>query len=97
MKEQRKFEIKKKCHTKCVRKIYMTFNINNQLIFIYGLPNLHSSLDGLVKHLDKDNFTYFSQKFDSNVLDLVNQKGFYLLVLKSFKKNFQVKKVLQFV
>ena len=75
----------------------MTFNINNQLIFIYGLPNLHSSLDGLVKHLDKDNFTYFSQKFDRNVLDLVNQKGFYLLVLKSFKKNFQVKKVLQFV
>ena len=96
MKEQRKFEIKKNVIPNGLER-YMTFNINNQLIFIYGPPNLHSSLDGLVKHLDKDNFTYFSQKFDSNVLDLVNQKGFYLLVLKSFKKNFQVKKVLQFV
>ena len=36
-----------------------------------------SSLDNLVKNLNKDNFKYFSQEFDENKLDLVKQNGFY--------------------
>ena len=38
---------------------------------------LRSSLDSLVKSLSKDDFEYLSQEFDSNILDLVKQKGFY--------------------
>ena len=38
---------------------------------------MRSSLDILVKKLNKDDFKYLSQEFDSKVLDLVMQKGFY--------------------
>ena len=31
----------------------------------------------MVKNLNKDDFKYFSQEYDNNVLDLVKQKGFY--------------------
>ena len=49
---------------------YMSFNINSSLVF-------SSSLDSLVKILVKNDFKRFCQEFDSNVLDLVKQKGFY--------------------
>ena len=49
---------------------YMSFNINSSLVF-------SSSLDSLVKILVKNDFKRFCQEFDSNVLDLVQQKGFY--------------------
>ena len=56
---------------------YMSFSINNKLSFIDRFQFLSSSLDSLVKNLDKDNFKYLSQEFDKNKLDLVKQKGFY--------------------
>ena len=54
----------------------MSFSINNKLSFIDYLQLLSSSLDSLVKNLGKDDFKYFSQEFDNNVLDLVKQKRF---------------------
>ena len=56
---------------------YMSFSINNQLIFIDSFQFLSSSLDSLFKNLSKDEFKYLSHKIDCNVLDLVKQKGFY--------------------
>ena len=56
---------------------YMSFTINNKLSFIDSFQSLTSSLDSLVKNLNKDDFKYLSQEFDNNVLDLVKQKGFY--------------------
>ena len=56
---------------------YMSFTINNKLSFIDSFQFLSSSLDSLVKNLNKDDFKYLSQEFDNNVLDLVKQKGFY--------------------
>ena len=56
---------------------YMSFNINNKLIFIESFQFLSSSLDSLVKGLGKNGFKYLSQEFDSKVLDLAKQKGFY--------------------
>ena len=53
---------------------YMSFNMNNKLIFIDSFQFLSLSLDGLVKALSKDGFKYLRQKFDNNVLD---QKGFH--------------------
>ena len=55
----------------------MSFTINNKLSFIDSFQFLSSSLDSLVKNLNKDDFKYLSQEFDNNVLDLVKQKGFY--------------------
>ena len=55
----------------------MSFTINNKLSVIDSFQFLSSSLDSLVKNLDKDIFKYFSQELDNNVLDLVKQKRFY--------------------
>ena len=57
--------------------MYMSITINNKLSFIDRFQFLSSSLDGLVKNINKDNFKYLSQELDSNILDLVKQKGFY--------------------
>ena len=54
---------------------YMSFSINNKLSFIDSFQFVSSSLDTLVKKLNKDDFKYLRQEFDNNVLDLV--KGFY--------------------
>ena len=56
---------------------YMTFNINNNLAFIESFQFLSSSLDNLVKNLGKDDFKYFRQELDCEVLHLVKQKRFY--------------------
>ena len=55
----------------------MSFTINNKLSVIDSFQFLSSSLDSLVKNLDKDIFKYFSQELDNNVLDLVKQKRLY--------------------
>ena len=66
------------------------------LSFIDSFPFLISSLDSLVKNLNKDNFKYLSQEFDNNVLDLVKQKVFYsyecMSGFEKFFKNFLAKK-----
>ena len=43
---------------------YMSFSINNKLSFIVA-SKLYSSLDSLVKNLDKDDMKYLSQVFDN--------------------------------
>ena len=53
-----------------------SFTINNKVSFIDSFQSLTSSLDSLVKNLNKDDFEYFSQELDNNVLGIVKQKGF---------------------
>ena len=53
---------------------YMSFTIINKISFIDSVQFLSSSLDSLVKNLNKDDFKYLTQEFDNNVLDLVKQK-----------------------
>ena len=60
---------------------YMSFSVNNNLSFIDNFQFLSSSLDSLVKNLNKSDFKYFSQEFDNNVLDPVKQKDFILMNL----------------
>ena len=47
---------------------YMNFNINDKLIFIDSFQFLSSLFDTLVRNLSKNDFIYFIQDFDSNVL-----------------------------
>ena len=56
---------------------YVNFNINNKLVFINSFQFLLSLLDSLVKNLGKNDFKYLNREFDSKILDLIKQKGFY--------------------
>ena len=49
----------------------MSFRINNKFSFSDSFQFLISLLNSVVKNLGKDDFKYFSQEFDNNVLDLV--------------------------
>ena len=50
---------------------YMSFNINNKLIFTDSFKFLSSSLESLRKNLSKNDFKLMSEKFDSKVLEMV--------------------------
>ena len=76
MQELGKFNVKVNVIPNVLEK-YMSFTFNNKLIFIDGFQVLSSSLDSLVKSLDKHDFEYLSQEFDKNKSDLVKKKGFY--------------------
>ena len=66
MQELVRFNLKKNVIPNGLEK-YMSFSINNKLNFIDSFQFLSSSLDGLVKNLNKDYFKYLSQEFDNNV------------------------------
>ena len=68
----------------------MSFSINNKLSFIDSFQFLSSSLDSLVKNLNKHDFKYLSQKFDNNFLDVVKRKWFYLYEYMSDFEKFKV-------
>ena len=74
----------------------MSFIINNELSLIDNLQFLSSSLDNLVKNLDKEDFKSLNQEFDNNVLDIVKQKGFYpseyMSDFENLKENYLGKK-----
>ena len=44
----------------------LQFTINNKLRFIDSFQFLTSSIDSLVKNLNKDDFKYFRKEFDNN-------------------------------
>ena len=48
-------------------------------------------LDNSVTNLNKDDFKYLNQDFNSNVLDLVKQKGFYSYKYMSHSEKFKEK------
>ena len=56
----------------------MSFTIN-KLSFFNSFQFLSSSLDSLVKKLNKDDFEYLSQEFDNNLLDRVKHEVFILM------------------
>ena len=76
MQELSKFHLKINVIPSGLEK-HMSFTINNKLSFIDSFQSLTSSLDSLVKYLNKNDFKYLSHEFDNNVLDLVKQKGFH--------------------
>ena len=65
-----------------------SFSLKKKLSFIDRFQFRSSSLDILVKNLSEGHFKYLSQEFDSNVLDLVKQNGFYPYECMNDFKNF---------
>ena len=59
------------------RNICALLSVISINIIIDTFQYLSSSLDSLVKNLNKGEFKYYSQESNNNVLDLVKQKGFY--------------------
>ena len=78
MQELGKFSFKTNVTPNGLEK-YMSFSVNARLAFIDSYQFLSSSSYNLVKNLGKDDFKYLSQEFDTDVLDLVKQKGFFYL------------------
>ena len=62
---------------------YLSFSLNNKLVFIDSFQFLSSSLDTLAKHFGENDFKYWSQAFDSEVLDLVKKKKIILSLAKT--------------
>ena len=54
---------------------YMAFFLNKNLVFIDSMQFLNSSLDKLVKNLSHEGFKYLVEKFGSENLGLLKQKG----------------------
>lgn len=55
----------------------MNLSLHNKLVFVVSFQCLSSPLDSLIKNLGKVDFKHLGQDFDSEVLKLVKQKGFY--------------------
>ena len=55
---------------------YMAFTINNDLLLIYNMQFMNSSLGALAKNLSETDFEHPSQKFSGNLLRLIKQKEF---------------------
>ena len=49
----------------------ISFNIYNKLNFIDSFQCLSSSLEGLVRNLEKDDFKYLTQEFDNEVFTIL--------------------------
>ena len=69
MQELAKFNLKINVIPNGLEK-YISFIISNKSHFLGSFQFLTSSLDSLVKNLNKDDFKYLSQEFDNNVLGL---------------------------
>ena len=56
---------------------YMSFTLNNNIVFIDSMLFMNSSLDKLVKNLSSKDFKCLSKVFIGEKLKLVKQKGIY--------------------
>ena len=77
MQELGKFDFKINIIPSGLKK-YMSFNINNNLIFIDSFQLLSFLLECLDKNLGKTDLKHPSREFDIKVLHLVKQKLCYL-------------------
>ena len=66
---------------------YMSFTLNNNIVFIDSMLFMNSSLDKLVKNLRCKYFKYLSEEFSGEKLELVKKKVAYPYeYFDSFKK-----------
>ena len=56
---------------------YMSFRINNKLVFVDRFQCLSSSLERVVENLGENDLKHLSQEFNYRLLGLIRQKEFY--------------------
>ena len=56
---------------------YLSFALNNNIVFIDSMLFMNSSLDELVGNLSSKDFKYLSEEFSGKQLELVKKKGVY--------------------
>ena len=66
MQEIGKFNLKINVISNGLQK-YMSLTINNKLTFIDSFQFLSSSLDILIKNINKNDFKYLNQEFDIDI------------------------------
>ena len=65
----------------------MSFTINRNIVFIYSMQFMQSSLDLLVKNLVDKDFKHLSGEYSSELLRLVKEKDVYPYeYMDSFKR-----------
>ena len=66
---------------------YMSFTLNNNIVFIDSMLFLNSSLDKIVEKLNSEDFKYLSEELGGEKLELVKKKGIYpYKYFNSFKR-----------
>ena len=88
-KELSKFNVKIRVMPNGLEKC-MSFTRNRNIVFIDSMQSMNSSLDSLVKNLGDKDFKYLSEESIGELLELVKEKGIYLMniwtILKGFLK-----------
>ena len=92
MKEISKFDVKLSVRPNGLEK-YMAFTINTNLVFIYSMQFMNSSLCSLVKNLSDNEFKYLPEEFSGEFLELVKQKEVYPYDYLDSFKNFSENKL----
>ena len=73
---------------------YMSFALNNNIVFIDSMLFMNSSLDKLVKNLSNDDFKYLSSVYSGERLELVKKNGIYPYKYFDSFKRFKESKLL---
>ena len=60
---------------------YISFSLNNNIVFINSMLFVKSSLDKLVKNLGSEDFKYLSEAFSGEKLELAKKKVFILILI----------------
>ena len=71
---------------------YMTFFLNEDLVFIDSIQFMNSSIVKLVKNLSDDDFRYLTEQFSSKNLKLLKEKDAYFYeYMDRFKRFYEDK------
>ena len=65
----------------------MAFMLGNHLTFIDSFQFMSSSLDKLVSNLPRESLKYTSKEFQDKKLELMSQKGVYLMTTWTVSRN----------
>ena len=85
MQEICKFDVRLSATPNGLEK-YMTFTINNNLVFIDSMQFMNSGFNALVKNSSDNDFKYLSQEFSGYLLELVKKGVCPYEYMDSFEK-----------
>ena len=72
---------------------FMAIFLNENLVFIYSMQFMNSSLDKLIKNLSNEGLKYLVEEFGSENSELLKQKGDYPYEYMNSFERFNEKKI----